>query len=212
VILAHAEAQRTQRDSVLSLHPPRLCLNPLICHSRESGNPWVDLSVKWFAQRHEGTKRLLPIFVSSCEPKSYRVRTYQTIDSRFRGNDNFEVLGRVNGCSRRPELGGGNAPLRPPRLCVNPLICHSRESGERSDRQVNPWAELSAKWFAQRHEGIKRLLRVFVSSCEPKTYRARKYQTMGSRFRGNDNFGAFRRVNEYSPRPSVTSVLIYVST
>jgi hypothetical protein len=76
----------------------------------------------------------------------------------------------------------GNAPLRPPRLCVNPLICHSRESG-------NPWAELSAKWFAQRHEGTKRLLRVFVSSCEPKSCRARTYQTMGSRFRGNDKSG-----------------------
>ena len=62
---------------------------------------------------------------------------------------------------------GGNASLRPLRLCVNSLICHSRESG-------NPWAELSAKWFAQRHEGIKKLLRVFVSLCEPKTYRARK--------------------------------------
>jgi hypothetical protein len=76
----------------------------------------------------------------------------------------------------------GNAPLRPPRLCVNPLMCHSRESG-------NPWTELSAKWFAQRHEGIKKLLPIFVSSCEPKSYRARKYKTMGSRFRGNDNFG-----------------------
>jgi hypothetical protein len=84
---------------------------------------------------------------------------------------------------------GGNASLRPLRLCVNSLICHSRESGERSDRQVNPWTELSAKWFAQRHEGIKKLLRVFVSSCELKSYSARKYKTMGSRFRGNDNFG-----------------------
>ncbi len=76
----------------------------------------------------------------------------------------------------------GDASLRPPRLCVNSLICHSRESG-------NPWTELSAKWFAQRHEGIKKLLRVFVSSCEPKSYRAQKYRTMGSRFRGNDNVG-----------------------
>ena len=75
---------------------------------------------------------------------------------------------------------GGNASLRPLRLCVNSLICHSRESG-------NAWVELSEKRFAQRHEGIKRLLPVFVSSCEPKTYRVRKYETMGSRFRGNDN-------------------------
>jgi hypothetical protein len=90
---------------------------------------------------------------------------------------------------------GGNASLRPLRLCVNSLICHSRESGKLSDRQVNPWAELSAKWFAQRHEGIKKLLRVFVSSCELKTYRARKYETMGSRFRGNDNVGVLRGVN-----------------
>jgi hypothetical protein len=83
----------------------------------------------------------------------------------------------------------GNTSLRPLRLCVNSLICHSCESGELSDRQDNPWAELSAKWFAQRHEGIKKLLRVFVFSCEPKSYRVRKYETMGSRFRGNDNFG-----------------------
>ena len=93
---------------------------------------------------------------------------------------------------------GGNAPLRPPRLCVNPLICHSRESG-------NLWAELSPKWFAQRHEGIKRLLRVFVSSCEPKSYRVRKYKTMGSRFRGNDNVGALGCVNGYARRPELVS-------
>jgi hypothetical protein len=35
------------------------------------------------------------------------------------------------------------------------------------------------------------LLRVFVSSCELKTYRVRQYETMGSRFRGNDNFGVW---------------------
>jgi hypothetical protein len=164
-----------------------------ICHSRESGNPWTELSVKWFAQRHEDTKRLLRVFVSSCEPKSCRVRKCKTMGSRFRGNDNFGVLGSIS--PLYPSVGlarwmlkqvqhdvGGNASLRPLRLCVNPLICHSRESG-------NPWAELSAKWFAQRHEGTKRLLRVFVSSCEPKSCRVRKYQTMGSRFRGNDNVG-----------------------
>jgi hypothetical protein len=158
VILAHAEAQRTQRDSILSLHPPRLCLNPLICHSRESGNPWVDLSVKWFAQRHEGTKRLLPVFVSSCEPKSYRVRTYQTIDSRFRGNDNFEVLGRVNGCSRRPELGGGkcasatSAPLR------EPLDLSFPRKREPMDRTIGKLVRTKAR----RHKEVAPCLRVFV--------------------------------------------------
>jgi hypothetical protein len=221
---------RLQHDVVgnAPLRPLRLCVNPLICHSRESGNPWAELSVKWFAQRHEGIKRLLRVFVSSCEPKSYHARKYQTMGSRFRGNDNFEVLGRVDGCFRRPELVcantpaapgstsslvpsvcaarwmlkqvqhdvGGNASPRPLRLCVNPLICHSRESGE-------PWAELSAKWFAQRHEDTKRLFRVFVSSCEPKTYRVRKYMTMGSRFRGNDNVGILGCVNGYSPRPEL---------
>ena len=200
--------------------PLRLCVNSLICHSRESGersdrqvNPWAELSAKWFAQRHEGIKKLLPVFVSSCEPKSYRARKYKTMGSRVRGNDNFGVLGCVNEYSRRPELVsgsisplvpsgsvarwmlkqvqhdvGGNASLRPPRLCVNSLICHSRESG-------NAWVDLSVKWFAQRHEGTKRLLPVFVSSCELKSYRARKYQTMGSRFRGNDNFGVLGSVN-----------------
>jgi hypothetical protein len=98
-------------------------------------------------------------------------------------------------------------PLRPPRLCVNSLICHSRKSGELSDRKVNLWTELSAKWFAQRHEGTKRLLRVFVSSCEPKSYRARKYRAMGSRFRGNDNFGVFGCVNGYSRRPELVLAL-----
>jgi len=149
------------------------------------------------------------------------VRKYETMGSRFRGNDNFGVLGCVNGYARRPELVsgsisplvpsgsvarwmlkqvqhdvGGNASLRPLRLCVNSLICHSRESG-------NPWAELSAKWFAQRHEGTKRLLPVFVSSCELKTGRVRKYRAMGSRFRGNDNFGVLGCVNEYSRRPEL---------
>jgi hypothetical protein len=100
------------------------------------------------------------------------------------------------------DVGRSIAP-RPPRLCVNPIMCHSRESGERSDRKVNPWTELSAKWFAQRREGIKRLLPVFVSSCELKTRHTRKYRAMGSRFRGNDNFGVLGRVNGYSRRPSV---------
>jgi hypothetical protein len=228
--VAPAQA-RVCRDDI-SLRPLRLCVNPLICHSRESGNPWTELSVKWFAQRHEGIKRLLPIFVSSCEPKTYRVRKYRAMGSRFRGNDNVGVLGCVNGYARHPELVcantpavlgsisrlvpsvcaarwmlkqvqhdvGGNAPLRPPRLCVNPLICHSRESG-------NPWTELSVKWFAQRHEGIKRLLRVFVSSCELKTYSARTYQTMGSRFRGNDNVGVLGSVDEKTRRPNIYATL-----
>jgi len=74
---------------------------------------------------------------------------------------------------------GGNASLRPLRLCVNPFF----------RRPSAGWGlfRLSAIWFAQRHEGTKRLRPVFVSSCELKTYRARKYKTMGSRFRGNDN-------------------------
>ena len=102
---------------------------------------------------------------------------------------------------------GWNASLRPLRLCVNSLICHSRESGERSDRQVNPWAELSAKWFAQRHEGIKRLLRVFVSSCELKSHSAQKYKTMGSRFRGNDNVAVLGSVDEKTRRPNIYDTL-----
>jgi hypothetical protein len=111
-----------------------------IFHSRESGNPWTELSVKWFAQRHEDTKRLLRVFVSSCEPKSCRVRKCKTMGSRFRGNDNFGVLGSISPlvplvCAARWMLKqvqhdvGGNASLRPPRLCVNPLICHSRFRG-----------------------------------------------------------------------------------
>jgi hypothetical protein len=81
---------------------------------------------------------------------------------------------------------GQNASLRPLRLCVNSFF----------RRPSAGWglSRLSAKWFAQRHEGIKKLRPVFVSSCELKTYRARKYKTMGCpdghyvpRFRGNDN-------------------------
>jgi hypothetical protein len=98
---------------------------------------------------------------------------------------------------------GGNASLRPLRVCVNSLICHSRESGERSDRKVNPSTELSAKWFAQRHKGIKKLLPVFVSSCELKTYRVRKYKTMDCRFRGNDNVGVLGCVNGYARHPEL---------
>jgi hypothetical protein len=74
---------------------------------------------------------------------------------------------------------GRNASLRPLRLCVNPFF----------RRPSVGWcpSRLSAKCFAQRHEGIKKLRPVFVSSCEQKSYRTRKYKTMGSRFRGNDN-------------------------
>jgi hypothetical protein len=71
---------------------------------------------------------------------------------------------------------GRNASLR---LCVNSFF----------RRPSVGWglSRLSEKWFAQRHEGIKKLRPVFVSSRELKTYRARKYKTMSSRLRGNDN-------------------------
>jgi hypothetical protein len=82
---------------------------------------------------------------------------------------------------------GGNASLRPLRLCVNPYF-------RRPSAGWGP-SRLSAKWFAQRREGIKKLLPVFVSSCEPKCCRARKYKTMGPRFRGNDNVGVLGCVN-----------------
>jgi hypothetical protein len=195
--------------------------NRNFCHSRESGNPCVELSVKWFAQRHEGTKKLLSVFVSLCELKSFFARQYRTMDSRFRGNDNVGAFGCGNRHFRHSELVcastpaalgsisllvpsicaarwmlkrvqhdvGGNASLRPLRLCVNTFTRHSRESG-------NLFVEMSVNWFAQRHEGTKRLLPVFVSSCEPKSHRARQYRTMDCpdghyvpRFRGNDNVG-----------------------
>ena len=160
----------------IALRPLRLCVNSLICHSRESGNPWAEPSAKWFAQRHEGIKKLLPVFVSSCEPKSFYARQYRTRDPRFRGNNNVAVLGCVNGYALRPSAG---------------------------------WnlSRLSAKWFAQRHEGTKRLLPVFVSSCEPKSYRARKYKTMGSRFRGNDNVAVLGSVDEKTRRPNIYATL-----
>jgi hypothetical protein len=109
------------------------------CHSRESGNPWPDL-------------------------------TLQKVHAE---------------AQRRRGLA-----LRPLRLCVNSFF----------RRPSAGWglSRLSAKWFAQRHEGIKKLLPVFVSSCELKTYRARKYKTMGSRFRGNDNVGFMASVSRYS--------------
>ena len=73
----------------------------------------------------------------------------------------------------------GNASLRHLRLCVKPYFRRLSEGWGLS--------HVSVKWFAQRHEGIKKLLWVLVSSCELKTYRARKYKAMVSRFRGNDN-------------------------
>jgi predicted transcriptional regulator with HTH domain len=222
-----------------SLRPPRFCVNTLTCHSRESGNPWAELSAKWFAQRHEGIKKLLPVFVSSCELKSFSARQYRTIDSRFRGNDNFGVLGCVSRYPRRPSAGWGPSRLSAKwfaqrREGIKKLLqvfvssCEPKTYRVRKYKTmgsrfrgndnvgvlgcVNGYAcrpsagwglsRLSAKWFAQRHEGIKRLLPVFVSSCEPKTYRVRKYKTMGSRFRGNDNLGVLGCVNGYSCRPS----------
>ena len=75
------------------------------------------------------------------------------------------------------------------RLCVNPFYCHSREGGESSDRQVNPWPDLLDKWFAQRHKGTKSLLCAFVPLCESKMSCVWKYLTMDSRLRGNDKIG-----------------------
>jgi hypothetical protein len=99
--------------SMIKSASPRFCVNTLTSHSRESGNPWTELSEKWFAQRHEGIKRLLWVFVSSCEPKSYRARKHKTMGSRFRGNDNVGELGCVNGYSRRPELVCASTPSAP---------------------------------------------------------------------------------------------------
>ena len=83
----------------IPLRPLRLCVNPLICHSRESGNASTELSAKWFAQRHEGIKKLLPIFVSSCEPKSYRVRKYKTIPPQK--NRHPELVCALHACGSR---------------------------------------------------------------------------------------------------------------
>ena len=185
VSVARWMLKQVQHDAGRNIppRPLRLCVNPLICHSRESGersdrqvNPWAELSVKWFAQRREGIKKLLPVFVSSCELKTYRVRKYKTMGSRFRGNDNFGVLGCVNGYARRPSAGGG-------------------------------LSRLSAKWFAQRHEGIKKLLRVFVSSCELKSFFARQYRTRDSRLRGNDNVAVLGPVDEKTRRPNIYATL-----
>ena len=180
--------------------------NNLSPYSRHPSAGWglSRLWAKWFAQRHEGIKRLLRVFVSSCELKTYRGRKYKTVDSRFRGNDNVGALGCVNGYSRRPELVCACTPAAPGSISpLAPSVYVARWMLKRVQHDVGnnlpPYSRrpsagwglsrLSAKWFAQRHEGIKKLLRVFVSLCEPKSYRAQKYETMGSRFRGNDNFG-----------------------
>jgi hypothetical protein len=192
-----------------SLRPLRLCVNP---NSRRPSAGWglSRLSVKWFAQRHEGTKRLLRVFVSSCELKSFYARQYRTMGSRFRGNDNVGVLGRVNGYARHPELVCASTPAAPGSISpLAPSVRVARWMLKRVQHDVGNnlppyfrrpsagWglSRLSAKWFAQRHEGIKKLLRVFVSSCELKSFYARQYRTMGSRFRGNDNVGVLGCVN-----------------
>jgi hypothetical protein len=161
VILVHAEAQRTQRDSVLSRRPPRPCVH------------------------------LFP------SPPDRRPDPY-----------------------RHPELVSGSIYQPKTSVCVARWMLNQVQHDDRKSapfyfrRPSAGWglSRLSAKWFAQRHEGIKKLLLVFVSSCEPKSCRARKDRAMGSRFRGNDNVGVLGRVNGYSRRPKVTSVLIYVST
>jgi hypothetical protein len=98
---------------------------------------------------------------------------------------------------RHPELGSGSIlPLIPQVLVARWMLKQvQHDVGGNAPfyrrRLSAGWglSRLSEKWFAQRHEGIKRLLPVFVSSCEPKSCRARKHETMGSRFRGNDNVG-----------------------
>lgn len=96
----------------ISLRPLPLGVNTLMFHSCESGNLWANLSVNWFAQRHEGSKRLLCVFVSSCELKSFYARQDRTIYCpdghyipRLHGNDNVAVLERVNPFFRRPSAG-----------------------------------------------------------------------------------------------------------
>jgi hypothetical protein len=182
------------------------------------------LSAIWFAQRHEGIKKLRPVFVSSCELKTYRARKYKTMGSRFRGNDNVGFMASVCRYSRRPSVGWGLSRLsfehgvNRPSAIGSSLRWSDGVLGERVSppvpsvslarwmlKQVQHdvggnapfyrrrpsagWglSRLSEKWFAQRHEEIKKLLPVFASSCEPKSCRARKHETMGSRLRGNDN-------------------------
>ena len=80
------------------------------------------------------------------------------------------------------------------RLCVNLFYCHSRAGG-------NPWRDLSEIGFARRQEDTKKLLRVFVSLCEPKSSRMWKHQTMDPRLRGDDNIGFFGdQVMKISPQ------------
>ncbi len=96
---------------------------------------------------------------------------------------------------RHPELGSGSIlPLIPQVLVARWMLKQVQHDvwGNAPFYRRRPSAgwglsRLSEKWFAQRHEGIKRLLPVFVSSCEPKSCRARKHEAMGSRLRGNDN-------------------------
>ena len=131
--------------------PPRLRVNPLLCHSRAGGNPWPDFSEIGFARRHKDTKKVLRVLMSLCEPKSSHVWKHQTIDPRLRGDDNIGLRLSI------PKPG--------------PTPCHSRAGG-------NPWRDFSEIGFAQRHEGTKKLLRVLVSLCEPKSSHVGKHQPL----------------------------------
>jgi hypothetical protein len=71
----------------------RLCVNPSDYHSRKSRGPWPGLSEIRFARRHEGTKRLLRVFVSLCELKAWP--NFVHAETRRRGGMTLRTLREI---------------------------------------------------------------------------------------------------------------------
>jgi hypothetical protein len=189
--------KQVQGDENIRLRTPI----PQHCHSRESGNPWSDMSardtflVRTKTRRPGATSLCLRAFVRTILP------IVRPMDSRFRGNDTLRGSRRgaevaeahfpATSCwsRRRAEhkkvQGEGNIRLRTP----IPQHCHSRESG-------NPWSDISARdTFLVRTKTRRRgatslCLRAFVRTILPIV------RPMGSRFRGNDTLRESRRSAE----------------
>jgi hypothetical protein len=192
------------------------------CHSRESGNPWPDISardtilVRTKTRRRGATSLCLNVFVRTILPTGPPMR------SRFLGNDTLwgarrgaEVAERRRNSSHRRSSGGWSLSRLAAGHCAGtidgigpslrwgdgnldsrtpiPQHCHSREGG-------NPWPDIAAhdrilvRTKTRRPGATSLCLNVFVRTILPTG------PPMRFRFLGNDTLWGARRGAEVAER------------
>jgi hypothetical protein len=209
---------------------------PQNCHSRESGNPWSDISahdtilVRTKTRRPGATSLCLRAFVRTI------LTTVPPMGSRFRGND------KLRGSRRGAEAAEKHSPQRHAELVaasivpnrpkgkeakwtLEPLAClHKQVQGDgnirlrtpipqncHSRESGNPWSDISA------HDTIlvrtKTRRQGATSLCLRAFVRTilTTVPPMGSRFRGNDKLRGSRRGAEaaevHSPQLGLASIV-----